>query len=59
MSGPNVGSTFIPIIVSVPPFIIFGDRSLKDMALVKPLSREEFADVFGVGERKLDEYEFG
>ncbi|MDP7423147.1 MAG: RecQ family ATP-dependent DNA helicase, partial [bacterium] len=40
----------------VPPFIIFGDRSLKDMALLKPLNKEEFTDVFGVGERKLEQY---
>ena len=40
----------------VPPFIIFGDRSLKDMALIKPLTREDFTSVYGVGERKLERY---
>lgn len=40
----------------VPPYIIFGDKSLKDMAMIKPVNRTEFATVFGVGERKLDEY---
>jgi len=40
----------------VPAYIIFGDKSLKDMALKKPVTREEFADVFGVGESKVELY---
>ena len=40
----------------VPAYIIFGDRSLKDMAILKPLTREAFAAVFGVGEHKLKIY---
>ncbi len=40
----------------VPAYIIFGDRSLKDMAVKKPLTPEEFAAVFGVGEHKLKLY---
>ncbi|MFH1318869.1 MAG: ATP-dependent DNA helicase RecQ [Candidatus Omnitrophota bacterium] len=40
----------------VPAFIIFGDKSLKDMSLIKPTTRGEFATVFGVGERKLEAY---
>ena len=40
----------------VPAYIIFGDRSLKDMASVKPTTREAFSGVFGVGERKLKIY---
>jgi len=40
----------------VPAYIIFGDRSLKDMAAKKPLTPEEFAAVFGVGEHKLKLY---
>jgi ATP-dependent DNA helicase RecQ len=40
----------------VPSYIIFGDRSLKDMAVLKPLTREDFAAVFGVGEHKLKVY---
>ena len=41
---------------NVPAYIIFGDRTLKDMAGVKPVSREEFSAVFGVGEEKLAQY---
>jgi len=40
----------------VPAYVIFGDRSLKDMAALKPLTREDFAEVFGVGEHKLKVY---
>lgn len=40
----------------VPAFIIFGDRSLKDMAAIKPTTKEQFAEVFGVGEKKSKTY---
>ncbi|MDO8662692.1 MAG: ATP-dependent DNA helicase RecQ [Candidatus Omnitrophota bacterium] len=40
----------------VPAYIIFGDRSLKDMSMIKPLTSEAFATVFGVGEHKLKLY---
>ena len=40
----------------VPAYIIFGDKSLKDMALGKPTTREDFSGVFGVGEHKLKIY---
>ena len=40
----------------VPAYIIFGDRSLKDMAAKAPITREAFSTVFGVGEQKLKAY---
>ncbi len=40
----------------VPSFIIFGDKSLKDMAMIKPVTRESFATVYGVGDHKLRSY---
>jgi len=40
----------------VPAYIIFGDKSLKDMASRKPTTREAFSGVFGVGEHKLKTY---
>ncbi len=40
----------------VPAYIVFGDRSLKDMASVKPTTCEAFSGVFGVGEHKLKIY---
>ena len=40
----------------VPPYIVFSDKTLKDMSLLKPRNREEFLLVSGVGEKKLDVY---
>jgi len=40
----------------VPAYIIFGDKSLKDMASRKPTTRAAFSEVFGVGEHKLKTY---
>ncbi len=41
---------------SVPAYIIFRDKSLVDMALNKPVTSDQFGDVFGVGARKLKEF---
>ncbi len=41
---------------SVPAYIIFRDKSLIDMALNKPITLDQFGDVFGVGARKLKEF---
>jgi ATP-dependent DNA helicase RecQ len=40
----------------VPPYVIFHDATLRDMAALKPRDRGEMAMVSGVGERKLDAY---
>ena len=40
----------------VPAFVVFSDRTLLEMAACKPRTREEFLELFGVGERKLEEY---
>ncbi len=40
----------------VSAYIIFGDKSLKDMASRKPITREAFSEVFGVGDHKLKTY---
>ena len=37
----------------VPPFVVFSDAVLRDMAQVRPRSLEELRGVKGVGERKL------
>jgi len=39
-----------------PAYVIFADRSLIDMAIKKPASKEAFADVHGVGAEKLRKY---
>ena len=40
----------------VPPFVVFQDPSLEDMALKYPISIEEIANVHGVGEGKAKKY---
>ena len=40
----------------VPPFVIFGDATLLDMAALRPQSREELAAISGVGAHKLGCY---
>ena len=40
----------------VPPYVVFGDAALRDMARRRPKSLEAFLDVRGVGERKRDDY---
>jgi len=40
----------------VPAFVIFGDKSLRDMAIIKPVTKAAFATVYGVGEHKLHAY---
>ncbi|MDE1172525.1 MAG: DNA helicase RecQ [Parvibaculaceae bacterium] len=37
----------------VPPYVIFSDKSLADMARHRPVSRAEFAEMHGVGQAKL------
>ena len=41
---------------NVPPYVIFHDRTLIELAAAKPSSRAEMAEVSGVGEAKLDRY---
>ena len=40
----------------VPPYIVFSDRTLADIALRRPASLEALASVRGVGEMKLAKY---
>ncbi len=41
---------------SVPPYIIFADTSLEEMAAERPLSEADFAKISGVGQAKMQEY---
>jgi ATP-dependent DNA helicase RecQ len=41
---------------NVPPYMIFHDSSLRDMAARIPRSRSELMDIYGVGEKKLEKY---
>lgn len=40
----------------VPPYVIFADTTLADMALKRPQSDEAFRYISGVGEKKLERY---
>ncbi|HZV17453.1 MAG TPA: DNA helicase RecQ [Sphingobium sp.] len=40
----------------VPPYVIFHDSTLRDMARIRPASLRDMALVSGIGERKLDAY---
>jgi ATP-dependent DNA helicase RecQ len=40
----------------VPPFVIFADRSLHEMAIRRPITREKMFDVHGIGEVKMKSY---
>ena len=40
----------------VPPYIVFGDRTLQQMARCHPQNRDSFSRIFGVGKAKLEEY---
>lgn len=42
--------------LGVPPFVIFQDPSLEDMALKYPVTLEELSNVHGVGESKAKKY---
>jgi ATP-dependent DNA helicase RecQ len=42
--------------LGVPPFVVFQDPSLEDMALKYPISIEELSNVHGVGEGKAKKY---
>ncbi len=41
---------------SVPPYVIFHDATLREMVARRPCTREDFAELTGVGETKLDRY---
>lgn len=42
--------------LKVPPYIVFGDRSLKDMASQKPTNTEAFLQIHGVGQKKVTQF---
>jgi ATP-dependent DNA helicase RecQ len=40
----------------VPPFVVFGDLALRQMAAYLPQSEENFSRISGVGQEKLKQY---
>lgn len=41
---------------SVPPYVIFHDKTLREMAVSKPQSLDAFATISGIGETKMQRY---
>lgn len=42
--------------IGKPPYIVFSDKTLRDMARIKPVADAQFLAVNGVGQHKLDLY---
>jgi ATP-dependent DNA helicase RecQ len=42
--------------LNVPPYMIFHDSTLQEMCISKPRNMDEFAEISGVGEQKLEKY---
>lgn len=41
---------------NLPPYVIFHDRTLIEIALKKPTSLDEFATISGIGQSKREKY---
>jgi len=41
---------------NVPPYVVFSDASLRQMTTEQPLNRDQFSQIVGVGEAKLEQY---
>ena len=41
---------------SIPAYLVFNDATLKEIAEVQPTNKEDFLEINGVGQRKLDVY---
>ena len=65
-SGGGVDKTLVKMLkdlrkkvakkLEVPPFVVFQDPSLEDMALKYPVTMEEINNIYGVGEGKAKKY---
>ncbi len=40
----------------VPPYVVFADKALSEMARLQPANLDEFAGISGVGQKKLERY---
>jgi len=41
---------------SIPPYIVFSDKTLKELSVMKPQTKEEMFEVHGIGEVKYERY---
>jgi ATP-dependent DNA helicase RecQ len=42
--------------LELPPYVVFHDKTLKEMAILKPQSRTAMLQVTGIGKQKLERY---
>jgi len=42
--------------LGVPPYVVFHDRTLREMAQCKPCSRSDLLQITGIGELKADKH---
>ncbi|MBP3772168.1 MAG: RecQ family ATP-dependent DNA helicase [Treponema sp.] len=42
--------------MNVPPYVIFGDKTMNDIALKKPRTSDELYNVNGLGEKKVEKF---
>ncbi len=42
--------------LGLPPYVIFHDKTLKEMAVMRPNNREQLLQINGVGEKKAEKY---
>lgn len=42
--------------MNVPPYVIFGDKTLYDIAAKKPRTRNDLYDIHGIGEAKVEQF---
>ncbi|HEX6084111.1 MAG TPA: DNA helicase RecQ [Thermoanaerobaculia bacterium] len=40
----------------VPPYVIFSDKTLRELARVRPASRYELREIYGIGDAKLEAF---
>ena len=40
----------------VPPYVIFSDRTLRELARSRPATLTELREVYGIGDAKLEEF---
>jgi ATP-dependent DNA helicase RecQ len=42
--------------LGLPPYVVFHDKTLKELTILKPQSRAEMLQVTGIGEKKLERF---
>ena len=40
----------------VPPYVIFSDKTLRELARVRPATRYELRGIYGIGDAKLEAF---